>query len=355
MPRTLSAFAWLSGVTACGDLKGFGGPIPALVTFDVATSALPAGHSFRVALVWGAQWLSEPLCFLPPDPRDDANARVAAVTAGCRDPFGFVPARVAASAPLDPDGRASVPLFTVPSADTLVGDVTSRIAYGSLVVYDDRDGTSTLDFAAPNRPPTDEPMEGPPTSTSDVVYGASFVTMTAPDERIAYREGGFSASAAFYPRAGCSAPPLGFSVETASGFTAEAAIAAAIAGMLPHEQDVGRCRERRASQGPVVIAVDRPDTRSLRELACLEDTVDSSVSYREAGAMAPDLPGRTFACVHVASFGAPSDTVELVVAGRPDDACAGLTHYILRGCSEGPDCQLPEWDHSASPPAWWPC
>jgi hypothetical protein len=70
---------------------------------------------------------------------------------------------------------------------------------------------------------------------------------------------------------------------------------------------------------------------------------------------APDFTNRVTACVHLPSFGAPSDTIELIVAGRSDDSCVGLTHYVLKGCREDPACGSPDWDHSAAPPTWWPC
>jgi len=70
---------------------------------------------------------------------------------------------------------------------------------------------------------------------------------------------------------------------------------------------------------------------------------------------APDFSERLTACVHLPSFGAPSDTVELIVGGRPEDACVGISHYVLKGCRNSPDCGTPEWDHSENPPTWWPC
>ena len=70
---------------------------------------------------------------------------------------------------------------------------------------------------------------------------------------------------------------------------------------------------------------------------------------------APDFSARLTACVHLPSFGAPSETVELIVGGRPEDACVGISHYVLKGCRNSPDCGTPEWDHSENPPTWWPC
>ena len=74
------------------------------------------------------------------------------IDAGCRDPFGFVPDVVSVSVPIDVDAPATLTLTQLPAADVMVGDVTARVAYGSLVVFDDRDDTGTLELstAAPS-------------------------------------------------------------------------------------------------------------------------------------------------------------------------------------------------------------
>ncbi len=349
----------LAVLAACGKLQGFSGDVPPLATFEVtATGAPPANADLHVALVWGRQWLVEPLCIVPPDPRDDQAAVAAVIAAGCRDPFGFVPARDAADAPLTLDAPATIDLITLPGADVMVGDLTARVAYASLVVYDDRDHDGTMKLAVPNRPPDFGPGGGmgggsDSTVTQDVVLGASFVTMLAPDTRVTYREGAFITSG-FYPRAGCGDPPPGFSIESASGFTEQAAITATLMGMVPQESDVTQCVQRAPASGPIDVTLQTP-SRALEELACRERATDSTVRYREPPADPPDLTDRTTACVHYPSFGMPSDVIEFVVAGRSDDSCVGLTHYILKGCREGPNCGTPDWDHSLAPPSWWPC
>jgi hypothetical protein len=354
---TLAAVASLAALAGCGSLQGFGGPAPELASFEVVTTGAPSGAPLhlRAALVWGRQWLVEPLCIVPPDPRDDAATVAPVIAAGCRDPLGFVPARVADDAPIAPGAPAALGLASLPAADVLVGDLTARVAYASVVVYDDRNANGTLDLAQPNRPAqSGPPMTGNvPTQTDDVVYGASFVAMTAADQRVAYREGAFVPSG-FYPRAGCGAPPAGFSVLVASGFTAQAAVAATLAGTLPQEADPARCAERAPGDAPIEVPLADPAALAQRELACTERITDSSVRYREPPAN-PDLTGRRVACVHVPSFGAPSDVVEVVVSGLATDSCVGLTHYLLKGCREGPQCGTPDWDHSLAPPSWWPC
>ena len=176
--------------------------------------------------------------------------------------------------------------------------------------------------------------------------------MTAPDQRVAYREGAFVQSG-FYPRAGCGDPTPGYSVLAAGGFTAADAISATLAGTLPQE-DPASCAEAAPAGVSVAVALQAP--AGVSELACTERINDSSVRYREPDTDPPaDLDQRTIACVHSPSFGDPSDVIELVVSGRPDDSCVGLTHYVLRGCRESPTCGTPDWDHSLAPPSWWPC
>lgn len=350
-------------LASCGNIQGFGGPVPPLASFQVEVTGQPAGN-LHVAMVWGRQWLVEAMCLelpggpLPIDARDDPAAVTEALMAGCRDPFGFVPARVDTNVAVTPGVPTTIDLFTLPGADVLVGDLTARVGYGSFVLYDDRDGNGRLELARPNRPPEDGPpmMNDLPTTTSDVVLGASFVGMTAPDQRVAYREGAFLQSG-FYPRPGCGDPPPAFSTLAASGFTAQEAYAATAAGTLPQEDDLSACQQ----QAPTAAVVTIAPQPGLAELACSERTADSSVRYREPPADNTFLIGRKFACIHSPSFGPPSDVVELVVTGLladpavgvAADACVGLTHYVLKGCTESPTCGSPDWNDS--PPGWWPC
>jgi hypothetical protein len=346
---------------ACGKLEGTGGPTSDLVSFRLLVTGdlaplRPPGDTqaprLRVALVWGAQWQTEPLCILPPE----SPAAAAVIAAGCRDPFGFVPIRVAADVPVTVGQEAGLGMSDLPAADVMVGDVTARIAYGSLVVYDDRDGDETLRLPRPHR--TRSGGDGPPimdiADSPDIVYGASFVTMTAPDQRIAFREGAFVAGAAFYPRSGCGAPLPQFSVLAAGGFSAADALAAAAAGQLPAE-DPAHCAE--SAPGDTVIRIPLDDPAKVREVACIERTDDSSVRYREPPTDAPDLTNRITACAHLPSFeaGRQPGLVQLVVSGRSQDRCNSLTHYTLRGCRENVDCPVPDWDYTATPPKWWPC
>jgi hypothetical protein len=343
----------------CGRVEGFGGAAPPLATFRLKVTGDPpllppadgAPPAWRVALIWGAQWQTEPFCVLPPE----SAAAAAVIAAGCRDPFGFVPARVAASVPVIPGEEATVALAALPGADVLVGDVTARAAFGSFVVYDDRDGDGTLQLSRPHRTAIGGDDGGPDQTrdSRDVVYGASFLTMTAPDQRAAFREGAFVESA-FYPRHGCDAPPASFSLLAAGGFSAQDGLASVAAGRLPAE-DPASCAE--TAPGDAVVGIAVLDPATVGEVACIERTDDSSVRYREPPSNPPDLTDRVTACAYLPSFdaGSQSSLIQFVVSGRSTDRCRGLTHYTLRGCRENVACPVPDWDYTATPPAWWPC
>jgi hypothetical protein len=357
---------------SCGKLVGFGGPVTSLATVQVQVTGdvgplvpdVAAGGTprLRVALVWGLQWLPEPLCLLPPD----TDAVAAVVAAGCPDILGFVPSRVAADAPLAADGTATLELLTLPAADVMVGDVTARVAYGSIYVYDDRNGNGTLDLY---EPPDFHERHGPPVADAgvppgtDIVYGASFVSMTLPDQRLAFREGAFNASVAFYPRAGCPDPPQLFSILSAGGFSLADAITAAATGQLPQE-DPATCGTATLDQTVVTFAVQAPDP--IKQLRCVPQTADGTTLYRQPPRRSPDLANLPWACTSLPRLpgddgGVPDGSVDLtnepqlIIAGPLDAECMNIWHYVLRGCSDGPPCVAPWGLDDGGVPDWWPC
>lgn len=350
--------------SACGDLEGFGGPTPPLVSFRIETTGDfetvrqdDTAPQLHAALVWTEQWVPQPFCRSLPV--SDEAAEVA--LAGCRDPLGAAPDRVAASIALTLDGPTQLDLFSLPAADVMVGDITARIAYGTIVIYDDRDRDGTLRLRSPRRfvnepqaPGDDEMM-----SSEDVVYGTSFLTMQEPDQRIAFREGAYLALSAFYPRFGCGEPPLGFSVLSAGGFTLEDAIAAQLAGRLP-EIDAATCAEQAPKDAVVSVALRPPS--EVNAITCTVQREDGSVRYRNpVNADTNELAGRAMACIPMLDDnGAPTGTLELVVSSRADEPCKEVFHFLLAGCRGGLDCvdeNDPDdrWDNTASPPSWWPC
>jgi hypothetical protein len=361
--RVLALAAMALSLGACSS----GGSEKPHVTFNVSLSGdlaslRPADDtsepSLRVALVWGAQWSTDPFCVLPPE----SDAVTGVIAAGCRDPFSFVPGVVAASAPIAASSNTTLTVSQLPPADLLIGDTTARIAYGSLVIYDDRDRSGTLELSQPHPAPAGPGIvsRGPVPDPADVIYGASFVTMTEPDQRVAYREGGFDGTGTFYPRAGCPAPPVGFSIVGAGGFTSTAAMKATLTGTLPQE-DPATCLE--GSVGATVVAIAARAV--LDEVGCAELAYSGRSRYLEPPVQQPDFTGRVIACAQLPEAdlsGASTDggvrigpLLQLVVSGRSTDRCKGLTHYSLRGCRESVSCAFPDWDFTANPMGWWPC
>jgi hypothetical protein len=345
--------AWLLLLAACDDLGEFSGAPATLASVTVIANDPTAGD-LRVALVWGTQWLPEPLCFFPPSSPEVA----AVIAAGCRDVFAFTPARASTSVSLVAGEPATLAVVQLPSADVMVGGLTARVAYASFVVFDDANGDGVLtlgrapllpagEFHAGGGPDEEEEDDGG--RIGDPIVGASFVSMTEPDSRLAFREGEF-VETGFYPRHGCGVPPRGFSVLSASGFTYDAAIAATLAGELP-AQDPAGCSER-APEDLVIDIAPRP----VPEVACEQRRDDSSVQYRDPPVESP-LDGHVYACTTIPTFDDDDPTAgitQLVVASN--GPCKGLTHYTLVGCDDaGLDCDHYEWDLRANAPGWWPC
>jgi hypothetical protein len=346
----------------------------------------------RVALVWGAAYLADPFCLLyqnlPLDPSASAVAQ-----AGCRDDFGFVPTAVGESVALSADGTATLELINLPSAAVLIGDITSRIGYASILVFDDRDDNGTLklhqaanrnNFGPGNGGPggTTLPVDVTQVAKGDFVYGASFISMTQPDQRIAYLEGVFDPGNAlyslFYPRTGCDGPPAGFSILSAGGVTGLDLLKTA-AGLGNASEDPATCSTRTLDS---VVTIALQVTETVRDVACSAGNGGNSsigaLRYQApnqkvpAGVTPPDLVNQPWACVpttySACSLGisipgqdcsktAAKGPLSLAVAAAPGD-CKATTHYVLKGCQDLTKCDTPEWDFTTAanpPPPWWPC
>ncbi len=328
---------------------------------DVDAGGVDAGSGpprLRAALVWGLQWLPEPFCVLPPESPEAA----AVIAAGCRESFGFIPNRAAADIPITPGVPATFDLYTLPAADVMVGDITARIAYASVIVYDDRNGNGVLDFRHPQR----QRRGGEPINDTggapDAVYGASFISMTQPDRRVAFLEGDFSAlrSVAFYPRVGCADPPKSFSILSAGGFSAAAALTSGLDGTIPPEDDPSACATATLDD-TIVIPIPPQAPAALSQLACTTNDEGGVTYYRQAPTDALyDLTKWTWACASLPRIGtdagAGSLAQQLVIASPPSDPCRSTLHYTLRGCNNDPFCASPSWPAPGTPvPSWWPC
>jgi hypothetical protein len=300
---------------------------------------------------------------LPPESPEAA----AVIAAGCRENFGFVPNRPAADIPITPGVPATFDLYTLPAADVMVGDITARIAYASVIVYDDRNGNGVLDLRHPQRQrrggePIDDAGGAP-----DAVYGASFISMTQPDRRVAFLEGDFSAlrSVAFYPRLGCADPPKSFSILSAGGFSAAAALTSGLAGTIPPEADLSACATATLDD-TIVIPIPPQAPAALSQLACATNDEGGVTYYRQAPAnptTSPDpidLTHSTWACASLPRIGtdagAGSSAQQLVIASPASAPCRSTRHYTLRGCNNDPFCASPSWPAPGTPvPSWWPC
>jgi hypothetical protein len=350
-------------LVSCNDLDGLANeesPPLAIIqveaTGDFETVRTPSATDpdLRVAMVWGLQWLPEPLCFLPPESPEAA----AVIAAGCRNVFSFTPNAVAATAPFTIGVQSTIELGVLPPAELMVGDITARVAYATFVIFDDRDHSGTLEFPRPQRLGNGRGPGGGPgggEQSKDIVYASSFVSMTEPDTRLAFREGAF-VETGFFPRHGCNAPPAGFSIVSAGGFTFEDAITATLAGTLP-SQAAGSCSEAKAN-GATVSLPFRPAS-DVGEVACEQRRTDSSVRYRQPPMDPIDFTDRTFACTKIPKFAGEPEAegvVQLVVSGKAGDACKSISHFTLVGCDDGTfSCGTYEWDLREKKPSWWPC
>lgn len=383
---------------------------------DVSDLAHP-----RVGLIWAGQVIAEPTCWLAALGLGGAAQQAAA--AGCRDPLGFYPKDAGVSVPLGDDGTAEIPLYALPSADWMIGDLTARVAYATVVLYDDGQDDETLGIRFPwwgrgraylpvdqrgeldggggpgggpdgggdggGGGPGGGPGEFGDEGARDVIHAASFVSMTRADLRLAFREGDFDAASAFYPRPGCAAPAKGYSLLGADGFGVAEAVLAFGKGELPTTTG---CTASGLDAGVVVLA--REATETLRGIGCVRgNTVGSNgaARYREPPETAPWMPYAKTACVPLGSAGqgilgaaglgaggtgsgggggsgggsggsggggggsGDGPSAEELLVPYPTESCPALRHYILRGCRNDPSCEVPEWDLTDHPPAWWPC
>lgn len=342
------------------------------VDADLSGTVVNAGvvpGQLHAALVWGLKWLPEPFCVLPPE----SPAVAAVIAAGCRDGFGFVPVREGADTVITPGVPAILNVYTLPAANVMVGDVTARIAYASVIIYEDSNGDGALDFRHPPR----QRRRGEPISdaagNADIVYGASFISMTLPDRRVAFREGAFNAAVAFYPRAGCADPPVGFSILSAGGFSQTTALLSALAGQLPPE-DPSLCATATIDD-TIVIPLQAPT--GLSQLACTTNDGGGVTYYQQpqTSAPSPDLAnalaagvtsgvqsnGAAWACAGFPQLPGDSPRAshaqQLVISSAADAPCRQTLHYSLRGCESDPFCATGGVDVSADPNvlSWWPC
>jgi hypothetical protein len=237
----------------------------------------------------------------------------------------------------------------------MVGDVTARVAYASVIVYEDRNGNGILDLRHPQRQRQRHHDDNDDAAgAADGVWGASFHSMTRPDRRVAFREGDFDEALAFYPRKGCAAPPKGFSILSASGFSEGAALASLFTGELPRQTDPQACATATLDD---TIVIPLQDPAGLSQLACTANDSGGVTYYRAPPTDVVPLTNFAWACAGFPRLGrdAPGSTggQQLVIASHPSVPCQSTLHLTLRGCDNDPFCTTPDWD--LAPPSWWPC
>ena len=245
----------------------------------------------------------------------------------------------------------------------MVGDVTARVAYGEpggvrrsrrLGHARAVDAATIRSFDGRARGSTRADPESP-----DVIYGASFVTMTAPDQRVAFREGAFDARArSIRARAAIRRCPASPCWPPAVSPRRPRWRRCSAAGSRRRIRRPARCPRppRRRSRSP------RARRRTCRRSGATSAGTTAASATASRRPTRPTSRAASVACAHLPTFdtgragGSPaSDLIQLVVSGRASDRCKGLTHYTLRGCFEDVNCAIPEWDFTANPPAWWPC
>lgn len=336
--RRVAALAGVAGLAGCDDLVGLApssqtplASIHVRVTGDVAAVRDPAAPPapLQVSLQWATQSQTDASCVPPAE----SPAHAAVIAAGCYDPLAFAAGFGGlVGVAVDADGTATLDVLTLPGY--LVGDSYSQIAYASVFAYEVQDGN---------------PSEGIAPAT--VIYGASFSSMAKPDTRLAFRHGGYDDQLAFYPRRGCEAPPEGFSLVSAGGFTVAQAIDAQARGELP-SQNPADCQVDTLDR-EVEVAIRPPE--EMHDLSC----PSSAAFYGPPGNGDVDRfdPSTVrMACTSIPDFGRGPPGARQAVAASielPPRGCRYIQHFILRGCYLDPYCETPDWD--VPPPSWWPC
>ena len=315
---------------ACGGgVHDLNTSAPPLLTINghVDTSTLTRQNSAApliAALVWAAVPRIDPLCL--------AYQSNPQLQPACPDPFGVFPGEVETTVPVAADGSFTISLSELPAAAVSVGDTETRIAYGTLIIGEDLDGDGQLEIFGAGvgkggsvGPANQGPLE-------DDIVAASFYTLKARQERLAFREGGFVENTNFYPAPGCTDPPQGFSLMSAPSYDSPGG---------------GGCTFAAASDAVNVAAIAPADAQAF---ACrlaqsqrpLEDanTVDDPTQNLGPGGLGPQL-----VCLS-------HDDLAIVISGPQ---CPAMHAIALKGCADDPFCLNPEWDDTSNPPSWWPC
>lgn len=272
----------------------------------------------RVGIVWAGLPELQRFCLIQP------THPVAQV--GCVDYRRFSANVVDASTAIDlrQTRNFAIELTSLPSQFAMVRTAEGYIAYGSVMVYVDRNNNQTLDLIDPFLHPlmdiacTRDPSDA--CTQRDVILAASFVSLDQPQVRLVYREGGFTANSLYYPTVPCLAPQPGFSLLATS-----------------NALDVQANCEQHDLSAPMLVWLQPAE--ELRSLACISRVQRVTYPYR-----AP-MCGVRAACLDDNTW----------VFADPSAVCPSLIQYDLRGCWRDPVCANADWDMRDNPPSWWPC
>ena len=278
------------------------------------------------ALIWAAVPTVNPVC-LPFPPR----AELAAV---CPDPYGVVAGEVSPGVPVDANGDFDLSILELPNLKLSVGDPATRVAYGSLIVFEDIDGNGKPSFPKAPARSNRRPFSLDATVVSaDRIVAASFSSLRVPQRRIVFREGDFVSPSNFYPAClwttddRSTIPPPGFS----------------ILEVPPIEEPLpppSACRVDAVETRLTLSALSPDDGLALMCRAVAE--VESLVRQPQIG----DAPSGEVVCL--------GPRLLATLFGMPR-ICPSLQSYALVGCGETPKCTVPEWDLTRFPPPWWTC
>jgi hypothetical protein len=319
---------WLPVLVAgCGPVHdaGFTADPLLVVHGHVDTAALVRTHPDAPlvgALVWASVPAVNPLCVRFPN---DPNIRGA-----CPDPNGVFLGEIEVTAPVAADGSFELVLFHLPALKDSVGDSVTRIAYGTLLVAEDVNGDGNLDLV---QPPS-RSFEGPgmELTNPDLIVAASFSSLDAHQERLAFREGGF-----IPPCMGTNLMPPDCSYfyppdcEPMSGFS------------ILTDDPGGVCTD--VVVDPTIVIEAAPLASAADGLALNCRSIQGSDVTVRAPPGDGDAP--TGGLHHLVCV-APK-----VVAAVYTETCSWLRAYALSGCAQDPLCTAPEWTTTTAPP-WWP-
>jgi hypothetical protein len=317
---------------ACDSVHSTGPEAGSLVTLsaewtqDLALvrdqAGIDASVPLRATLVWAGVPNFSPFCLAEgPNPLiPDRVVTSSVAKIACPDPFRFVPSMTQGSALVDPALReVHIELSNLAPSETLVGPVTGRIAYASVVIFADENDNGILDQEGRCRRPERGGKSGDREEMPlEPILAASFSYIAEPHERVVYREGEFDSDSYFYPAPTCETPPpAGFSLWRV-GFDG--------------------CTLSRLEQR-IRLKVQTPD--KLSSMQCGPGRKDYAREPREKS---PDKRLVT-ECINATELATADPTCE----------CPDPVIYKLAGCEKDLLCMEPEWDLTDDPPDWWPC